>query len=384
MLMRSPAKGPASKHAPRRIRQLWHDERRNPPALGCQTCPDKTLCGGVCVAAPYFDCLTYCCGKPDKCGSVCPANPHYADRVWEVRTFDLANVPRGPRLDAPELPRVIPILYHGSSRIGVVSPGFAALPLCAMFSRRSGEARFRSATGLMAHYRLAPETQILLTGIGEDVPIERWWGLGMSQRAEVIRTMQRAGACFMTTPNYSLTVNVPRWDDLYAIKRIGLVHSEMIGEGVPTALHVNGRTDTDFKRWAEFIVAREEVTHVAYEFTTGTRWAKRRQDHAVWLCGLARDVGRPLHLIVRGGTDQLGGFRTAFAGVTVLETDSFMWAMKRQEAVLRGNTSIRRRAAPTEKGAPLDELLAGNILTNRSRIENLLATAVTSQSIGRA
>jgi hypothetical protein len=83
------------------------------------------------------------------------------------------------------LPQAVPILYHGSSRIGVVSPEFAALPLCAMFSRRSGEARFRSGTGLRAHYRLAPETQILLTGIGEDAPIERWWGLGMSQRAEV-------------------------------------------------------------------------------------------------------------------------------------------------------------------------------------------------------
>ena len=164
MLMRTPAEGPDKSHAPRHIRQLWHDAGRNPPALGCQTCPDKALCGGVCVAAPYFDCLTYCCGKPDKCGSVCRVNPQYADRVWEVRTFDLANVPRGPRLHAPDLPRVVPILYHGSSRTGVVSPGFAALPLCAMFSRRSGATRFGSAAELRAAYRLAPETQRCLPG----------------------------------------------------------------------------------------------------------------------------------------------------------------------------------------------------------------------------
>ena len=123
----------------------------------------------------------------------------------------------------------------------------------------------------------------------------------MDRRAEALRAMRMGGVSFMTTPNYSVTLNVPRWDDLYAIKRIGLIHAEMIGEGMPTALHVNGRTDTDFRRWAEFIAARDEVTHIAYEFTTGTGWVRRRDHHAAWLCGLARDVGRPLHLVVRGG-----------------------------------------------------------------------------------
>ena len=384
MLMRAPAKGPDKPPTPRRVRQLWHDADRNPPALGCQDCPEKVLCGGICVAAPYFDCLTYCRGKPDKCESVCRGNPRFADRVWEVRGFDLASTPRGLLLDAPDLPRVVPILYHGSSRTGVVSPGFAALPLGPMFSRRTGAIRFGSAAELRAAYHLAPETQLLITGVGDDPPIERWWGLGMDKRAEVVRAMRAAGVSLMTTPNYSVTVNVPRWDDLYAIKRIGLVYAEMIGEGMPTALHVNGRTDTDFQRWAEFIVARDEVAHVAYEFITGPGWATRRERHAAWLCGLARDIGRPLHLVVRGGHDLLGRFAAAFAGVTVLETDSFIWTMKRQQAVLKGNSSIRRRPAPTEKGVPLDDLLAGNILTNRIQIENLMAARPSNGTAGRA
>jgi hypothetical protein len=149
-------------------------------------------------------------------------------------------------------------------------------------------------------------------------------------------------------------------------------------------MHVNGRTDTDFQRWAEFIVARDEVTHVAYEFITGPGWATRREHHAAWLCGLARDIGRPLHLVVRGGHDLLGRFAAAFAGVTVLETDSFIWTMKRQQVVLKGNSSIRRRPAPTEKGAPLDDLFAENILTNRGKIENLMATQSLSRSAERA
>src|SRR5262249_1836051 len=125
-------------------------------------------------------------------------------------------------------------------------------------------------------------------------------------------------------------------------------------------------------------------THIAYEFTTGTGWARRREHHAAWLRGLARDVPRPLHLVVRGGTDLLGQFAATSAGVTVLETDSFMWTMKRQQAVLKGSSSIRRRPAPTEKGAPLDALLAENILTNRNQIENLMVARSSSVTTGRA
>jgi hypothetical protein len=68
----------------------------------------------------------------------------------------------------------------------------------------------------------------------------------------------------------------------------------------------------------------------------------------------------------------------------VLETDSFIWTMKRQQVVLKGNSSSRRRPAPTEKGAPLDDLFAENILTNRGKIENLMATQSLSRSAERA
>ena len=380
MLMRLPTTAPQS---PRRVRQLWHDSSRNPPALGCGVCPEKRLCGGACVGVPYFNCLTYCCGKPGACGSVCRANGEFARRVWEVGGFDLQNVPRGPRLEAPDLPGVIPIIYHSSRRADVVAPGFAALRLCAMFSLRTGFPRIGSAADLRATFRLSPETQVILTGIGEDGPIERWWGLGAKARTQVIGAMRTAGVALVTTPNYSLTVNAPRWGDLHAMKRIGLVHAEFLGEGMPAALHVNGRTDKDFLRWTEYIAARNEVTHVAYEFTTGSRWAGRRRQHAAWLCGLAREAGRPLHLVVRGGIEVLDQLAAAFARTTVLETDSFMWTMKRREAVVRGNSNIRRRPAPTERGAPLDDLLAANVLANRAFIENRLTASPSTGMSGK-
>lgn len=52
----------------------------------------------------------------------------------------------------------------------------------------------------------------------------------------------------VTTPNYSLSIDQPRWDDLHSLKRIAIVHEEFLNEGLPAALHVNARTDKDWER----------------------------------------------------------------------------------------------------------------------------------------
>jgi hypothetical protein len=41
---------------------------------------------------------------------------------------------------------------------------------------------------------------------------------------------------------------VPRLDNLFNMKRIALVWSEIQREGMPCALHLNARTDRDFER----------------------------------------------------------------------------------------------------------------------------------------
>jgi hypothetical protein len=385
MLMRIQAKKSAADRSLRRERQLWHDVYRNSPSLGCLTCPERSLCGGVCVAAPYFDCLTYCCGNAVGCTSICRANPKlFARRLWEINGFALDNVPRGPVLPAPDLPRVGSVVFHGNSRAEAAKLGVAALPLSTMFNRRDGCPRYGSPAELRDAFCLTPDTPIMLTGTEDDPPLERWWELGVSRRAAIIRAMRAAGVGLTTTPNYSLIVNAPRWDDLYAMKRIALVHAEFLAEGMPAALHVNGRTDTDFRRWAEFIAVREEITHVAYEFTTGTGRARRRNQHAIWLAGLAADVGRPLHLIMRGGFDLLGTLVTRFSGITVLETDSFMRTMKRRRAMLAENGQLSWRASPTRAGTPLDTLYAGNVEAVQTSVENLMMVEPVASIARRA
>jgi hypothetical protein len=348
---------------PRRERRLWHDEGRNTPSLGCLGCRERELCGLLRMKAAFFDCLQFCCGKPEICDRVCRNHPDYVDRVREVAGFALDNVPRAPLLGAPELPRLVPVIFHGNSRASAVPFSVAALPLYRMFERRSGAPRFADHASICAAFGIAQGTVIMLTGTDRDPPLERWWGFGGEIRRAGIRALKGAGVRLVTIPNYSLFLDRPRWDDLHAMKRIALVHEEFLCEGMPAALHVNGRTEMDFRRWGAYLASRLEITHLAYEFTTGTGWAGRREQHAAWLAGLAAAAGHPLHLVMRGGTEVLPILSQAFARVTVLDTSIFMKTMMRRRAVSAGNERLAWRRAPTAAGVPLDDLFADNLAT---------------------
>ena len=344
---------------PRRERRLWYDGSLPMHSLGCTTCPELSSCGGLLIKTPMFDCTDFCCGHPGQCDKVCRKHPDYADRVREIGTFDLHTVPRAVTLAAPPLPTSIPMIFHNSRRSEAARLPVAALPLSRMFNRRDGSPRHQSHSALCQAYGIEPGKRIVLSGTDHDAPIERWWGFGEARRRELIRNLLDIGVAFTTTPNYSLFIDTPRWDDMHAMKRIALVHQEFLSEGLPAALHVNGRTETDFRRWSEYIASRAEVTHLAYEFTTGTGWAGRQKQHAQWLCELAGVVGRPLALVLRGGMEVLPTLASAFTSVTLLDTSSFMKAMMRKRAVLNG--SLGWCPAPTSTGAPVDDLLGHNV-----------------------
>ncbi|MCR9193749.1 MAG: hypothetical protein NXH88_03400 [Hyphomonas sp.] len=358
---------------PRRERRLWHESERKMEPLGCRVCPDRPVCGGLKLRAAFFDCLQFCCGNPETCDRVCRNHPEFANRVREVGTFSLGNVPRASALTAPTLPPMVPVIYHRTARQKAAICGTAALPLYRMFDRRTGSPRFTMQNALCENFGIQPGTTLLLTGTDRDPPLERWWGLGEAKRIDIIRAMKSAGISLVTTPNYSLFIDRPRQDDLHAIKRIAIVHEEFLREGMPAALHTNGRTEADFARWAEYIAARPEITHIAYEFTTGTGWAGRREQHAAWLSAMAEAAARPLHLVVRGGADVLPVLATAFAGVTVLDTSIFMKTMMRRRAYPKSNASLGWRDAPTAPGAPVDELFAENSRTVETWVRDLAA-----------
>ena len=364
----------------RHERKLWHDQERNMPSLGCTVCPDRTICGGLQMKAGFYDCLQLCCGDPKNCDRVCRNHPDFVDRVREVNSFDFSNVPKGQVLPVPKLATMVPIVFHASSRNEIFPSDVVALTLYEMFDRNNGELRFSDRNTLCAAFRISPNAKIVLTGTDRDPPLERWWGFGEAKRRQIIKGLRALEITSVTTPNYSLFTNRPRWDDLHSMKRIALVHQEFLSEGMPTALHVNGRTDRDFERWADYVSQRPEVTQLAYEFTTGTGQGSRSELHANWLNTIAKSAGRPLQVIVRGGSDVLPILANEFAHITVLDSSSFMKTVMRKRAVPVGNARITWVDAPSQVGAALDELFAENLKVVTSWIENLAARPIKGES----
>lgn len=345
---------------------LCHDPENPIPALGCQHCPDLSVCGGLRPTTAFYDCLQFCCGSEATCDRVCRNNPDFVSRVREVGTFELNGLKRPKRVEPPSLPAIVPIIYHGSGRRARFRSNWIAIPLYTMFDR-NGAPKFEKRHELDAHFAIDSKAKIVLTGTAKDKPIERWWALGASKREAVIKSSIELGAETITTPNYSLFTDRPRWDDLHSMKRIAIVHQEIQSCGVVAALHVNGRTEHDFERWASFLAERPEITHLAYEFTTGTRTVDRLPKHTAWLRNLASAVPHKLSIVVRGGANTAGLLRDSFEQVTTLEATAFMKTIKRQKAHSVGS-SLTWRQSPTDPGAALDSLLEDNYAAVRSNI----------------
>lgn len=350
--------------------RLWDIDEAVPSGLGCHRCVDRELCGTLHLQNGLVDCGELCCGSPSTCtGRVCrQALKEFARRHMEIDGFCLRKIPRAPVLPVNSFPRIVPVVYHGNRRSGRFDVEAAAVQLSQLFDARRGTPRFSSREELLERFRLEEETRIIVCGIDQDHMVERWWGISTAGRQRVIENFKMLGADLMTIPNFSVSVNWPRTSDLYSIKRIALAWQESVAAGLPAALHPNGRTTHDFKRWTDFIGERPEVTHLAYEFTTGTGRGGRRDLHARQLVRLAQEVGRPLHLMVMGGKAVWPMLAEAFETLTVLETSVFMKTMHRQRAFARGNGGVGYESAPTPTGEGLDDLLDENFLCINSAL----------------
>ena len=344
-----------------RLRKFWHDGRNYTSSLGCSICPDLATCGGLCTERAYYDCLDNCCRQPEACDAVCRTKPReFVQRVREVGGFGFDNVPRTSSVPNPPLPPVVPVLFHGSSRQTPFAPPVVCLPLYAIIARHSGTRRYANATVVADGFRFRAGTPVILTGTANDRPLERWWSLG-PVRLDEIRRLRDLGVVLVTTPNFSLFTDRPRWDDMHSMKRIAITHEEFLREGMAAALHLNARTERDWERWTKYIMQRSEVTHVAFEFTTGAGWVGRMNWHAEQLAKLAQGVGRPLHLVVRKiSGDVLPGLVSTFEQMTVLDTTSFIKTIRRQRANETACGTIDWKSSPTVPNAPVDELLTHN------------------------
>jgi hypothetical protein len=90
--------------------------------------------------------------------------------------------------------------------------------------------------------------------------------------------------------------------------------------------------------------------------------------HVDRLCRIADAAGRPLTLVVRGGAQVLHRLKRHFGQVILVETDAFARTLKRCWAEFTEAGRLRWPRISTPKGAPIDDLLAHNIVTKRTAL----------------
>lgn len=356
------------------------NESWQPLSLGCEKCSERAICGGLRLEAHAYDCTSFCCANPKKCLKVCKNNRDFVARKREIKGFELDNVLRTPQLGYLALPAVVPLIRNGTSREQPVDVPVVALPLFQIVQATKGAVRFRSKVELCEHFRILPSSFVIASGVATDGPLEAWWKL--DDRRGLIRELKRAGVDLVTAPNYSLFSAVPRWDNLHAVKRIGIVWSEFQLEGLPAAVHLNAASEHDYERWTEFIAERPEASLVAVEFGTGAGDPGRLQQHVEWLCKLASSIDRPLTLIVRGAKELLGRLSGSFSQVVYLDSDAFLKTQKRHRADIARNGRLTWRSLPTLPGIALDELLAHNVDAVERDINRRIAQASSLRRAG--
>lgn len=330
-------------------------------SLGCVTCVDLNVCGGAHKSASFFDCTDYCrCDDKATCDLVCRGKPvRFVERVREVASLDLMNAPRAPVIEIEPLPSMTPLIEHASARLSLLNSPIVALPLYALLNMDRGVLRYADRRELSLKFGIDPNARLVLSGVARDRKIERYWE--MPDRAALLAQLAQLDIALITPPNFSVLTDVPRTDNLHAMKRILIATVEMMQAGLPTALHVNARTERDYERWTQLIADRPEIQCLSVEFATGAGRGERLNWHVAQLNYLATRVPHPLRLIVRGGMRALEPLRTTFAAVTVLDTHAFSKTNRRQQANFRPDGKLVWRSHPTAQGAPLDDLLQQNV-----------------------
>lgn len=341
-------------------------------ALGCAGCSLLSDCGGIRDNSGRIDCRDDCCGGKSGCDIVCPRNRDYAARVGEIGGFAFPNLPTPQPAKPAGLPLVMPVIYHRYRRDRPLQVADAAVPLFRVLSRFNSEPLYRTPDQLRSAFLLSPDARIFLSGVDRDAPLERFWAAGQTRRRDILLRLADLGISGISTPNFSTFTDVPRPDAMHALVRIALIFDEMQQAGLPAVLHLNGMFERDYERLAEWIARHPGITHVAVEFGTGTRSATRAALHKGWLLALASRVGRPLHLVQRGGAHHAAALSTGFAGLTVLETDSFCKTMYRREAVFTSNTQISWRPTLSFVNQSLDDLLGANVFVQGSVLRDLI------------
>jgi len=354
-------------------------------AADCVNCLHLADCGGIEPDLNLFNpnCVqAYCCNPSgDKaiaaeCDDVCPNNPKYLALLREVGGnlwFDgLPTISQS----AVELPRFVPVVYRRYVRKVMVKWPVVALDtyqVVRLDNDKMGTVGDCPAS-LRQEFGLSPDTAVILRGVADDHPLERYWSY--RRRDGIPQQLARLGVRLAVGPNFSHFLNVPRHDNLFNRKRQLLCLAEFAEAGLNPVPHLNAAQPGDWRYWGKFLGENPSITVVAVEFETGNRSGGEGQRVVAELARLQQVAGRPLHPLVIGGTQFLERIATEFRAACFVDSTPFMKTVYRRSFVSLGLNGKRRwRKSATSPGESLDTLLAHNLRSYSDWLDWRWATA---------
>lgn len=318
------------------------------PSLGCQTCPLLVSCGGVFRG---WNCFSECCGKPDKCTTACFRSRHFFKVVRDAGGFEIAQKWQIGQARF-KLPVYIPHVGHGYGRSQHLQTRNVALTTYDVLRVGSDckENRLSTPQQLREHFRISPKAEILLLSIAKDNRLESYWRREVSHRLP--ERLAALGIQYVTAPNYSFPLNVPRPEHLVNRRRILLSAERMSAAGLNVIPHLNAVSEADWHCWRDFLKEHPHLYYVAMEFQTGLCQRFKAKWHLCQLLNLQEAIGREVHLIAVGGRRHIG-FLSELPAATIVNSVPFMRTLKRRMFHRLANKWVAIESAP---GGLLDDL----------------------------
>jgi len=217
---------------------------------------------------------------------------------------------------------------------------------------------FSSAADVRKHFRISPRAKIILLSIAKDDRLERYWQYEDSSRLP--EQLANLRIEYVTAPNYSFPLNVPRPDHLLNRMRSLRSAERLSAAGIKVIPHLNSFNETDWKFWRDFLKDHPHINIVALEFQTGLASPRKAAWHVCQLYNIQESLGRKLHLIAVAGRRHLP-LLAGFSNLTIIDSAPFVRACKRRLRLdLMDNKWVVNKTVP---GSPVDDLLRHNVST---------------------
>jgi len=368
-----------------RRRELRPQGVESPSCFGCQWRRD---CGGFHSGRLFSNCFVETCCKftrKDKrwCNAVCPYKDDFEAWLEDTRglRFDDLSPFSQPDLD---FPLYIPVIYHRSRRVEPLDWPIVSLHTYrALRIRRGSHKTYQAISnnphGLRDAFLLSSNTKIVLRGIADDDPLERYWENRLD--ADAPQQLAQLNIYAAIGPNFSGYLDLPRTDHLYNRRRHLMCLNELRLAGLATIPHLDAVMPGDWQFWQRFLQANASIRVVAIEFQTGNRSPTEGRKVIDQLVALQTEIGRQLHLVLVGGAQFVEYVAPRYERFTVIDTIPFWNTVHRRRFDLAAGKKPWRQVL-TESGQPLDDALIENIRDYSTWIEQRVYQARTNTPFG--